>query len=144
MKIRSLDRGQETVVYSTACHPHDVSIIPWCSLITQDKCPPDDHSIPYFQLHELSQLDEERSIASLYHQYKERTNMKLLFVIATFNQRQLDAMVKSDPDLKDPKFSIIIIPRSYKNKSSFASFCTGVNDLEATVASLVIEKRSKC
>ena len=141
VKIRSSDqKNQEIVINSTACYPHDVSIIQWCNLIAQDKSPPSDQSTPYFQLYKLSH-SKEQTITSLCLQYRGRVNMKVLLVITTINQQQLDTIMTSDPALKDLTFSIVIIPSSYSENIS--SLFTGANYVEATVVSLVIGKRSE-
>ena len=142
VKIRSSDqKKQEIVINSTACYPHDVSIIPWCNLIAQDKSPPpSDQSTPYFQLYKLSH-SKEQTITSLCLQYRGCVNMKALLVITTINQQQLDAIMTPDPALKDLTFSIVIISKAYNENIS--SLLTGANYVEATVASLVIGKRSE-
>ena len=49
--------------------------------------------------------------------------LKILLIITTMDQQQLDTIITSDPALKDLTFSIIIIPKTYneKIKQSFYS-----------------------
>ena len=66
--------------------------------------------------------------------------MKVLLVITAMDQQQLDTIMTSGPTLKDLTFSIVIIPKTYNEKVN--SLFTGANYVEATVASLIIGKRS--
>ena len=132
VKIRSSDQEQKIIIHSTACYPHDVPTISWCDLIAQDDSPPSDDSIPYCQLHEFS-LSKWLTIANLCHHYKERNNLKILFIIYAMNQTQLDTVIESDPTLRDIKFSIVVI--SNEHKQNIGKLFRRPNNVKVTVAS---------
>ena len=67
--------------------------------------------------------------------------LKVLLIITAMDQQQLDTIITSDPALKDLTFSIVIIPKTYNEKIN--SLFTGAHYVEATVASLIIGKRSE-